>query len=136
MENTCNYCNSVDDLLHFFFFFEYTDKFWCSFYKWWNNVSETSIIVQDTFEECIMFGYPGEEDLIIVLNYCVLLAKYFIYVNKLNGKNKIDLYDYLVLLKRKIFLEKTICTQQNQLNHFNKWEFLDESLYFVCMFLK
>ncbi len=37
------------------------------------------------------FGYPGEEDIIQIINYCVLLAKYSIYINKLNGNNTLDL---------------------------------------------
>ncbi len=35
-----------------------------------------------------------------------------IYTDKLNGKNALDLYTYLVLLKRKIYIENTICTQE------------------------
>ncbi len=76
----------------------------------------------------ILFGYPGEEDIIHILNYCMLLAKYFIYTNKLNGNNTLDLYSYLVLLKRKIYIEKTICTQQNKPLLFEKWLFLYKSL--------
>ncbi len=88
-----------DDLIHIFIYCENTKQFWTSFYKWWNNISEFNIGRNDIFEECTLFGYPGEEDIIQILNYCVLLAKYFIYTNKLNGNNILDLY--LVLLKRK-----------------------------------
>ncbi len=66
-----------------------------------------------------VFGYPGIEDIIHILNYCVLLAKYFIYTNNLT----LDLYSYLVLLKRKIFTEKTICTQQNKPQLFENGSF-------------
>ncbi len=75
-----------------------------------------------------VFGYPGEEEIIQILNYCVLLAKYFIYTNKLNGNNTLDLYSYLVLLMRKIYIEKIICTQQNKPQLFEKWLFLYEGL--------
>ncbi len=37
------------------------------------------------------------------------------------GNVTLDLYKYLVLLKRKIYIEKTICTQQNQPQLFEKW---------------
>ncbi len=50
--------------------------FWTSFYKWWNNIFEFNIGRNDIFEECTLFGYPGEEDIIHILNYCVLLAQY------------------------------------------------------------
>ncbi len=78
------------------------------------------------FEECTLFGYLGEEDIIQILS--VLLAKYFIYNNKLNGNNTLDLYSYLLLLKNKIYIEKTICTLQNKPHFFEKWLFLYEGL--------
>ncbi len=69
-----------------------------------------------------------KKDIIQILNYCVLIAKYLKYTNKLNGNNTRDLYSYLVLLKRKIYIEKTICTQQNKPQLFDKWLFLYEGL--------
>ncbi len=87
----------------------------------------TNIGKNDICEECTLFGYPVEEDIIQILNYCVLLAQYFKYNDKLNGKNTLDLYSYLVLLKR-IYSEKSICTQQNKPQLFEKWLFLYEGL--------
>ncbi len=86
----------------------YSKQFWSSFYKWWNNISEFNFRRNDIFEECTLFGYPGKEEIIQILNYCVLFAKYVIYTNKLNGNNTLDPYSYLVVLKRKIYIEKTI----------------------------
>ncbi len=91
-ESGCNICNDVDDLIHFFIYCENIKQFWTSFYKWWNNISEFNIGTNDIFEECTLFGYPGEEDIIQILNYHVLIAKYFIYTNKLIGNNTLDLY--------------------------------------------
>ncbi len=127
-ESGCNVCNNANDLIHFFIYYENTKQFWTSFYKWWNNISEFNIARNDIFEECTLFGYPGEEDIIQFLNYCVLLAKYFIYTNKLNGNNTLVLYSYLVLLKRKIYIEKAICIQQNKPQLFAKWLFLYDGL--------
>ncbi len=121
----CNFCNDVDD---FFIYCEHTKQFWTSFYKWWNNISEFNIGRKDILKECTLFGYPSEEDIIQILNYCMLFAKYFIYTNKLNSNNTLDLYLYLVLLKRKIYIQKTICTQQNKPQLFEKWLFLYEGL--------
>ncbi len=42
--------------------------------------------------------------------------------------NTLDIYSYLVLLKRKIYIEKTICTQQNKPQLFEKLLFLYEGL--------
>ncbi len=68
-------------------------------YKWWKKISEFNVGRNDIFEEYTLFGYPGEEYIIQLLTFCVLLAKYFIYTNKLNGNNTLELYSYLVLLK-------------------------------------
>ncbi len=57
-----------------------------------------------------------------------MLANYFIYINKLNGNYTLEQYSYLVLLKRKIYIEKTIYTQQNKPLLFEKWLFLYEGL--------
>ncbi len=100
-ESGCNFGNGVDDLIHFFIYSKNTKQFWTSFYKWLNNISEFNIGRNHILKECTLFGYPGEEDIIQILNYCVLLAKYFIFSNKLNGNNTVDLYSYLVLLKWK-----------------------------------
>ncbi len=128
----CTFWNNVDDLINFFIYCENTKQFWTSSYKWWNNISEFNIGRNDIFEECTLFGYPGEEDIIHILNYCVLLAKYFIYTNKLNGNNTLDLYSDFVLLKRKIYIEKTNCFP-NKINHycFEKWLFLYEGLQII-----
>ncbi len=67
-DSGCNFCNNVDDLIHFFMHCENTEQFWTSFYKWWNNISEFNIGRNYIFEECILFGYPGEEDIIQILN--------------------------------------------------------------------
>ncbi len=78
----CNVCNNVDDLIHFFIYCENTKQFWTIFYKWWNNISEFNIGRNDLFFKCTLFGYPGEEDIIQILNYCALLAKYlYILIN-------------------------------------------------------
>ncbi len=42
--------------------------------------------------------------------------------------NTLDLYSYLVLLKRQIYYDKIICTQQIKLQLFEKWLFLYEGL--------
>ncbi len=90
MESGCNICSYVDDLIHFFLDCENTKWFWTSFYKWWNNISEIKIVTNNIFGECTSFGYPVEEDIIQILNYFVLLLKYIIYTNELNGNNTLD----------------------------------------------
>ncbi len=62
--------------------------------------------------ESILFGFPGRSDDAIVINYCILYAKHYIYVEKLKeNKNQktlnIDFLDYLSKLKYILKIGKT-----------------------------
>ncbi len=48
--------------------------------------------------ECIIFGFPGDSDVIEVLNYCLLYTKYYIYIQCLYNY-KLDLFVYMFQLK-------------------------------------
>ncbi len=58
-----------------------------------------------------LFGFPGNSDDDIALNYCILYAKYFIYREKLNNQNMltIDVLLYLSHLIHILKIEKNIC---------------------------
>ncbi len=75
---------------------------------------ELNIVTNDIFKECTFFGYLVE-CILQFLNYYVLLAHYFINTNKLNGNSILDLYSYLVLLKRKFTLKRPFVL--NKINH-------------------
>ncbi len=40
----------------------------------------------------ILFGFVGSNGIIDVLNYCILYAKYYIYIQRLFNQNKRDVY--------------------------------------------
>ena len=122
----CTYCDKEDNLIHYFIHCPNTDMFWKCFYKWWYKIS--NIAIEDTLEEHILFGYPGSSDVETVLNFCVLFAKWFIYCKKLNERNDIDLYEYLVKLKERLHIEELLCLKNNNQSAFKKWVFLYEQL--------
>ncbi len=43
-------------------------------------------------EECILMGFTETSDDILVLNYCILYTKYYIFIQRLFNKNELDLY--------------------------------------------
>ncbi len=47
-----------------------------------------NIIVENYIHESILFGFPGGRDDAIAINYCMLDAKYYIYLEKLKQENK------------------------------------------------
>ncbi len=80
--------------------------------------------VQGPYIELKMFwNYHNYE----IINYCILYAKYYIYVEKLkynNVKNNsfnLDFLSYLCQLKYNLTMETNICTKRNQTSKFGKF---------------
>ncbi len=57
-----------------------------------------------------MFGFQAEGDIITVLNFDILIAKYHIYCQRIHNENGINFCQYLVELKNKLRIERYICT--------------------------
>ena len=118
----CTFCDNEDTIIHYFLKCPNTNLFWKCFYNWWYTI--THITIQDSLEEHILFGYPGNSDVEIVLNFCILFAKWFIHCNKINDSNDIDLYEYLVRLKQRLRIEKMLCFKNNKQQSFDKWNLI------------
>ncbi len=83
--------------------------------------------------ESILFGFPGKSDDVIVINYCILYAKHYIYLEKLKenknqNKLNIDFLGYLSKLKYILKIEKSLCIHNNQSIKFNKFNFIYDNL--------
>ncbi len=67
--------------------------------------------MEENIYKSILFGFPESSDNAIVINYCILYAKQYIYLEKLNDKkNKqnlnVDFLSYLSHLKNTLKIEK------------------------------
>ncbi len=78
--------------------------------------------------EYIIFGFPGDSDVIEVLNYRVLYAKYYIYIQCICNNNKLNLFAYLSQLKYAMEIESKICKSQNNEKKFAKSNLVYENL--------
>ncbi len=85
-----------------------------------NNIKE--------LEECVLFGFPFNSEQIAVLNYCTLYTKYYIYIEKLKGNNKLDLYACQVQIKHALEIEFNICKKNKTLEKFEKFQLLYANL--------
>ncbi len=47
------------------------------------NIGDIDISHNDITAECTLSGYSGNDEISLVINYCVLIAKYYIYIQKL-----------------------------------------------------
>ncbi len=68
-----------------------------------------------------------EGDIFSVLNYCILLAKFHIYCQRIHNNNAINLFQYSIELKKKLKIENYICAS-NSVGKFEKIVFLHEQL--------
>ncbi len=75
----------------------------------------------DLLEECVLFGFPSENKIFKVINFCKVL---YIYIQKLINSNKSDFYDYLVQLKQKLQIEKIIYFDEDNPSKFEQFEFI------------
>ncbi len=89
-------------------------------------------------QESILLGFPGRSNDAIVINYCILYAKQFIYQenlkeNKEQNALNIDFLGYLSQFKYKLKIETNICFRRNQSIKLNKFNFKYDNLVIVRM---
>ncbi len=59
---------------------------WKSWAKWLQSMTGLNIRDESHIHESILFGFPGRSDDAIVINYCILYAKHYIYLENLKKK--------------------------------------------------
>ena len=95
--------------------------------QWLSHCTETKFNLS-AFD--IIFGVVNANDLdiIYVLNFCILFAKYFIYKQK-SAEKEIDFYIFQIELKNRLEVEYIICTQQNCIEEFQQnWSLIIDNL--------
>ncbi len=99
-DSICTYCNCIDSILHFLIDCKVNNLFCNGWVKWWHSMTSFSIRNEPYIHESIPFGFPGNSNDVIVITYCILFAKQFIYKGKLktnSNQNKLTI-DFLVYL--------------------------------------
>ncbi len=123
-----DYCMNVNGLPHFFFRCLKVKEFWLHWFNWWENLSGIVIRNSQVIEECILFGFPSNRDLIQVLNFSILYAKYYIYIQHLFNINTLDLYTCLNQLKQVLKTEENKSIKNNKKETFLKYNFIYDNL--------
>jgi exonuclease III len=127
-EPKCTLCNNENDnIVHFFLLCPDVNLFWNFFFKWWYNITDIELNTIDNLQECLLLGFPGNHEKIKVLNHCIILAKYFIFIQKMVESYDYDLYKYQTLLKKRLQYEHNT-SKINGDNDFNKYEFIYNEL--------
>ena len=121
----CNYCDEIDDTLHFFYECNEVRLFWTSLQNWWNVMMNDNFVINKTNS---LLGIMGKNALKDKLNAVLQLARYYIYIEKLNIQHPF-LYKFLCNLKYKIKIEKIIYAKNNQTAKFDiMWEQIEEHI--------
>ncbi len=82
----------------------------------------------ECLEENILFGFQTSGDIFTVLNFCILIAKYHIYCQRIHIENSINFFQYVIELKNKLRIERYICTSIATIETFDEFQFLYEQL--------
>ena len=110
----CQSCNVTDNVTHYIYSCNEVIQFWNSFERWWKNMTDEMIIID---KKTVILGDIAKKNSNTRLNACILLAKWFIYVEKLNN-NKIFFYKFLCHLKYKIRIEKITFTRTDKIHKY------------------
>ena len=122
----CQHCGEIDTLIHFFTECNYIANFWNDLQNWVSTIyNERGPLILST--KTILFGHEGTSDYVKVVNYIILLSKYFIYVKRLQNDFNLDLQAFLSFLRYKLSIEKNIATK-NKSSYFVKFVRIHGSL--------
>ena len=125
----CSYCDETDDIPHFFVHCDNVSDIWKEFFIWWNQLG---VFVVDfptrNSEKDILFGLPNETDNQIILNFCILHMKNYIYKQRLFVNNNLVLEEFKRIILFKIEIEKRILIKQNKFSLYTKYHHLYENL--------
>ena len=123
----CDYCNEIDTIEHYFVECNAVQLFWKYLFNWLNSTTKIHLHIKRLE---IIFGIINENNLNVlnVINFCILFAKYYIYKQKKERKD-IDFYRYQIELRNRLEIECIICTQQQNIEMFNEmWKDVLENL--------
>ncbi len=116
----CESCNEIYDIPHFLLLCPNVKAFWKSWVKWWFSITNSYIRHIDHLQDNILFGFVDSYSITDVLNYCILYAKYYIYIQRLFNQRKLDVYACLTLLRNAVTIEWQINISNTQLDKFEK----------------
>ena len=111
----CNLCNVEQQTLHHLLInCSFTVDFWTLFQDWWHQKTNEIITLSTTH---VLYGWHDRTKHWLVLNYCLLTAKYCIFCTSLRG-DVLDFQCFLLFLHGKLEILKEIATAKKALPKF------------------
>ena len=103
----CEYCDRTDTVIHYFFTCPRNNIFWQSFVNWWAKMNDMNTEWTLTKQDAMMGIWKTEkcdQSKIVMINYCLLLAKWIIHRCKVRNKEP-TMYEFLCELRMRLNVE-------------------------------
>ena len=111
----CDLCGKTDNLEHHLYYCSDTDRFWTQVKQWLNNIFELKL---DFTVLEVLFGLVNmEQKYWYMVNYIIIIGKYFIYRSRKNGSH-IVFTNFQNYLKWKLKLEQGVFISQGRIGIF------------------
>lgn len=124
--DTCDFCEEVDSLSHFFLKCRNVKTFWEQLMEW--CAEYTDISLEGLNEAELLFGVLDRRRNRKVTNWLIIFAKYYIQKRRLFAQGSIPLIAFLREARLKIHLERRACYAENKIRKFRPWQGLYEAL--------
>ena len=127
-EETCDFCDRVDTVIHRFWECNNITIFWHELEQWWNNLQAYTILTVS--DEKILFGIfdAGESPELYALNNIILNAKLFIH-KIVSHKKQVLFHPFKKYFKDIVLLEKEVFVRKAKMNVFEaRWKIVLENL--------
>lgn len=117
--DTCSYCDEPDAVQHFLWGCNNTQAFWNNVCSWFDQVA--NFVINISLQE-FLFGVPPSQPGARVTNHVVLMAKFYIYHQKLFHNGDMSLPHFLNKLRLKLQIERYKRRLENKAQKFRQWE--------------
>lgn len=126
-DDNCSFCDPPvsDTLQHFFYSCPKAATFWHAVTQWLATQANFHILVS---EKHFLLGVPKEIPQARMMNFIILLAKNFIFRQKLFNNANLELLHFLGELRNKLAVENFICTQAKKQYKFKQWNSIYKAL--------
>lgn len=119
----CSRCATLDDLFHFFFECPIIKEFWDSLASWMEHKQGIRHFPDDLTEEEFLLGIVDRDGDYSLINYVILVAKFYIYKTTVFNLGDPDLIQFILELKNSLSIERLCCySERAYAKRFKKWE--------------
>lgn len=117
-DDNCSFCQEQDSIQHFLFLCPDTKAFWNTLCNWFATEVDIQI---DMSSRSFLFGISVDRPQDKMVNFLLLLVKFYIYRQKLFHQGKFCLLQFLRELRSRLQVEKYILKLENKSSRFAPW---------------